>query len=146
MIASCAMKCCKHFNSRQPICTREWGNAHTVDRYLLPAPLARVLAVLCLSVLLVVVSNMALNVALPTLGRELHASTTSLAWIVDIYVLCFAGLLLPAGAISDHFGRKGTLQTGLLIFMVAASLAALSVATWQLIVSSEPLWVSVRRW
>src|ERR1700677_3828490 len=88
-----------------------------------------VLAVLCLSILLVVVSNMALNVALPTLGRELHASTTSLAWIVDIYVLCFAGLLLPAGAISDHFGRKGALQTGLLVFIIAASLAAFSVAT-----------------
>ena len=52
-----------------------------------------VLAVLCLSVLLVVVSNMALNVALPILGRELHAGVSSLAWVVDIYVLCFAGLL-----------------------------------------------------
>jgi MFS family permease len=65
-----------------------------------------VLAVLCLSVLLVVVSNMALNVALPTLGRELHASTTSLAWIVDIYVLCFAGLLLPAGRSATALAAK----------------------------------------
>jgi MFS family permease len=56
-----------------------------------------VLAVLCLSVLLTVVSNMALNVALPTLGRQLHAGVSSLAWVVDTYVLCFAGLLLPAG-------------------------------------------------
>src|SRR6202034_3808551 len=87
-----------------------------------------VLAVLCLSVLLVVVSNMALNVALPTLGRTLHAGTTSLAWIVDAYVLCFAGLLLPAGALGDRFGRKGTLQSGLVVFIIAASLGSQSVS------------------
>jgi EmrB/QacA subfamily drug resistance transporter len=79
-----------------------------------------VLAVLCLSVLLTVVSNMALNVALPTLGRQLHAGTSSLAWVVDTYVLCFAGLLLPAGAIGDRFGRKGALQCGLVIYIAAA--------------------------
>jgi EmrB/QacA subfamily drug resistance transporter len=92
-----------------------------------------VLAVLCLSVLLIVVSNMALNVALPALGRTLHASTTSLAWIVDAFVLCFAGLLLPAGAIGDRFGRKGMLQCGLVIFIAAAGLGAFSTASWQLI-------------
>jgi EmrB/QacA subfamily drug resistance transporter len=92
-----------------------------------------VLTVLCLSCLLVVVSNMALNVALPTLGRELHAGASSLAWIVDTYVLCFAGLLLPAGAVGDRFGRKGTLQVGLVIFIVAAALGAFSTATWELI-------------
>lgn len=94
-----------------------------------------VLAVLCLSVLLTVVSNMALNVALPTLGRQLHAGVSSLAWMVAIYVLCFAGLLLPAGAVGDRFGRKGTLQCGLAIFAVAASLGAFSGATWELIVA-----------
>src|ERR1700689_1736617 len=92
-----------------------------------------VLAVLCLSVLLIVVSNMALNVALPALGRTLHASATSLAWIVDAFVLCFAGLLLPAGAIGDRFGRKGMLQCGLVIFIAAAGLGAFSTASWQLI-------------
>src|SRR5579875_946717 len=79
-----------------------------------------VLAVLCLSVLLVVVSDMALNVALPVLGRQLHARAPSLAWAVDAYVLCFAGLLLPAGAVGDRFGRKGALQCGLLVFLGAA--------------------------
>jgi EmrB/QacA subfamily drug resistance transporter len=92
-----------------------------------------VLAVLCLSILLVVVSNMALNVALPVLGRDLHAGVSSLAWVVDTYVLCFAGLLLPAGAVGDRFGRKGTLQCGLVIFIVAATLGAFSTAIWQLI-------------
>jgi MFS family permease len=83
-----------------------------------------ILAVLCLSVLLVVVANMALNVALPTLGRQLHASATALQWVVDSYVLCFAGLLLPAGAAADRFGRKRCLQAGLAVFAVAAALGA----------------------
>jgi EmrB/QacA subfamily drug resistance transporter len=92
-----------------------------------------VLSVLCLSVLLVVVSNMALNVALPTLGRQLHAGASSLAWVVDSYVLCFAGLLLPAGAVGDRMGRKGALQCGLIVYISAATCAAFSTATWQLI-------------
>lgn len=92
-----------------------------------------VLAVLCLSVLLLVVSNMALNVALPTLGGQLHAGASSLAWVVDIYVLCFAGLLLPAGHLGDRFGRKGTMQCGLVLFIVAATFGAFSTATWELI-------------
>jgi EmrB/QacA subfamily drug resistance transporter len=94
-----------------------------------------VLAVLCLSVLLVVVSNMALNVALPTLARELHAGASALAWVVDTYVLCFAGLLLPAGAIGDRFGRKGTLQCGLAVFVAAATAGAFATAPWQLILA-----------
>ncbi|MFD2419363.1 MFS transporter [Amycolatopsis pigmentata] len=92
-----------------------------------------ILAVLCLGALLVVVANMGLNVALPSLGHDLDAGTTSLAWIVDSYVLCFAGLLLPAGALGDRFGRKATLQLGLLIFLAAAVLGAYSRHTWQLI-------------
>ncbi len=52
------------------------------------------LAVLCLSLMVIGLDNTILNVALPTLGRDLHASTSSLQWIVDIYVLVFAGLLL----------------------------------------------------
>ena len=92
-----------------------------------------VLAVLCLSVLLVVMSNMALNVALPTLGRQLHAGASSLAWVVDIYVLCFAGLLLPAGAVGDRFGRKGALQCGLVVYLAAALCAAYSTLAGELI-------------
>ncbi|MFZ0668634.1 MAG: MFS transporter [Acidimicrobiales bacterium] len=94
-----------------------------------------VLAVLCLSIFLLVVCNMALNVALPTLGRELHAGVSSLAWIVDLYVLCFAGLLLPAGAMGDRFGRKGLLQFGLLVFMVASALGAFSTTAWELMLA-----------
>ena len=100
-----------------------------------------VLSALCSSVLLVVTANMGLNVALPTLGRTMHASTPSLAWIVDVYVLCFAGLLLPSGAIGDRFGRKGVLQCGLALFLLASGLGAFSGHTWQLILARAAMGV-----
>jgi EmrB/QacA subfamily drug resistance transporter len=93
------------------------------------------LGVLCLGALVVVASNMALNVALPAIGRDLGAGVTALAWVVDAYVLCFAGLLLPAGALGDRFGRRLTMQTGLVVFAVAAGLGALSDAVWQLVLT-----------
>lgn len=85
-----------------------------------------ILGVLCLSLILVVAGNSAMNVALPTIVRELGATQTELQWIVDAYSLVFAGLLLPAGALGDRFGRKRALQLGLVIFglsSIAASLA-----------------------
>lgn len=78
------------------------------------------LAVLCLSLVMVVAGNSSLNVALPTLVRELHASQSQLQWIVDAYSLVFGGLLLFAGALGDRYGRKGMLQLGLTIFGLAA--------------------------
>jgi EmrB/QacA subfamily drug resistance transporter len=59
------------------------------------------------------------NVALPTLVRELHASTTQLEWIVDAYNLIFAALVLAAGNLGDRVGRKGVLLAGLSIFAIA---------------------------
>ena len=91
------------------------------------------LAVLCLSLLIVFVGNSSLNVTLPTLSRELHASTSQLQWVVAIYSLVFAGLLFSTGLLGDRFGRKGALQLGFVIFMVGAGLAALSHSMWQLI-------------
>jgi EmrB/QacA subfamily drug resistance transporter len=81
------------------------------------------LAVLCLSLVLIVLDNTVLNVALPSLVSDLGASNSQLQWIVDSYVLVFAGLLLTAGALGDRFGRKGALTIGLVIFAVG-SLAA----------------------
>jgi len=92
-----------------------------------------ILAVLCLSVVLAVVANMALNVALPTLGRQLHANATTLQWMVDIYVLCFAGLLLPGGAAGDRFGRRGCLQAGLTIYALSAGLGAFATSAGELL-------------
>ncbi|HUH81006.1 MAG TPA: hypothetical protein VLZ06_06730, partial [Solirubrobacteraceae bacterium] len=60
------------------------------------------LAVLCLPLLIVSLDNTVLNVALPTLVRELHASDSELQWIVDAYVLVFGGLMLVAGSLADR--------------------------------------------
>jgi EmrB/QacA subfamily drug resistance transporter len=83
-----------------------------------------VLGVLAISVFLVVVDNLIVNVALPTLQRELNATTTSLQWIVDSYALVFAGLLLAGGGIGDRYGRKRTLQIGLILFAACSGMAA----------------------
>ena len=84
------------------------------------------LGVLCVSLVMIVVANASLNVALPTLGRDLNASSSSLQWIVDAYSLVFAGLLLTAGSLGDRYGRRLALNGGLIVFGVASGLAALS--------------------
>jgi EmrB/QacA subfamily drug resistance transporter len=88
-----------------------------------------ILAVLCLSLLIIVVDNSILNVALPTLGADkaaggLGASTSQLQWIVDAYTLVFAGLLLTAGSLGDRFGRRGALQLGMAIFGIGSLASA----------------------
>ena len=91
------------------------------------------LAVLCLSLLIVFVGNSSLNVTIPTLSRELHASESQLQWVVAAYSLVFAGLLFSTGAIGDRIGRNGVLQLGLVLVLVAAVLASPSSEMWQLI-------------
>src|SRR4051794_41479600 len=78
------------------------------------------LAVLCLSIIIVFVGNSSMNVALPTLSRDLHASSSQLQWVIAIYSLVFAGLLFSTGALGDRFGRKLALQFGLLLFLIGA--------------------------
>lgn len=85
-----------------------------------------VLFVLCIAVFLVVVDNTIVNVALPTLSKDLHASNSSLQWIVDGYSLPFAGLLLAGGGLSDRLGRKRVLQIALVCFALFSLLAAFS--------------------
>ena len=68
---------------------------------------------LCVSLLVIVIDNTIVNVALPTLVRDLGTSITDLQWVVDAYTLVFAGLLLTAGSLGDRFGRKGALTVGL---------------------------------
>lgn len=91
------------------------------------------LAVLCLSLLVVVVDNSIVNVALPTMVRQLHASTSSLQWVVDAYTLAMAGLLLTLGSLGDRIGRHRTLAGGLLIFGVGSVLAGVSGSAPELI-------------
>src|SRR5947208_15436434 len=81
-----------------------------------------VLVALLLAAFAINLDTTIVNVALPSLVRELHASTTQLAWIVDAYSLAFAALVLAAGNLSDRLGRKGVLLVGLGVF-AAASLA-----------------------
>jgi EmrB/QacA subfamily drug resistance transporter len=81
----------------------------------------KTLAVLCASLVIVIVGNTVLNVALPTLQLPpseggIGATNTDIQWIVDAYGLVFAGLLFTAAALGDRFGRKGALQAGLVIF------------------------------
>src|SRR3954447_20859136 len=75
------------------------------------------------------------NVALPSLVRELHASTSDLQWIVDAYSLVFAALLLAAGSLSDRVGRKGVLLVGLAVFGLASFAGGLTNSPGQLIVA-----------
>ena len=79
------------------------------------------LAVLCVSLLVIVLDNSILNVALPTLAKPVSdggigASESNLQWIVDSYTIVFAGLLLTAGSLGDRFGRYGALAIGLAVF------------------------------
>lgn len=91
------------------------------------------LAVLCVTLLMVTLDNTVLNVALPTFVRDLHATTTELQWIVDAYVLVFAGLLLVCGSIADRVGRKKVFCAGLLAFAAGSAWAAFSGSTGMLI-------------
>jgi EmrB/QacA subfamily drug resistance transporter len=91
------------------------------------------LLVLCFSLMVIGIDNTILNVAIPTLGRDLHASTSQLQWMIDAYTIVFAGLLLTAGSLGDRFGRKGALSSGLLVFGLGSVLSAFSGSPNQLI-------------
>jgi len=93
----------------------------------------RILAILCLSIFLVVVDNLIVNVAIPTLARDLGATTSGLQWIVDSYSLVFAGLLLACGGLGDRFGRLRMMQIGMLLFGIFSAWAAFSNSTGELI-------------
>jgi EmrB/QacA subfamily drug resistance transporter len=93
----------------------------------------RILGVLCVALFAIVMDNTIVNVALPTLARELHADTSRLQWIVDAYTLVFAGLLLAAGGLGDRFGRKPALISGLVAFGSFSVAGALASSSGQLI-------------
>src|SRR5205085_10936 len=92
-----------------------------------------ILGVLCLSLLVIVVDNSILNVALPHLQEDLHATFSQLQWMVDSYTLVFACLLLTAGSLGDRFGRKGALQLGMAVFGLGSILSAMANSPEQLI-------------
>ncbi len=92
-----------------------------------------ILAALLLAAFLVNLDTTLVNVALPTLVRELHATTTQLQWVVDAFNLVFAALLLTFGSLSDRFGRKGMLLSGLAVFGAASFAGGFTTSPAQLI-------------
>lgn len=100
------------------------------DRLPVPAPPGArrwlVLWVLCLSLLLVSLDNTILNVAIPDIVRSLHASSSDLQWVVDVYAVVFAGLLLVCGNLGDRIGRKWVLTAGVTVFGLGSAASAFS--------------------
>jgi EmrB/QacA subfamily drug resistance transporter len=93
-----------------------------------PVNLSLVMAVVCIALGAVSAAMASLNVAIPDLVRDTHASQTQLEWIIDAYLLVFSVLLLPAGALGDRYGRRRALIVGLLVFG-GASAAAMAVTS-----------------
>ncbi len=92
-----------------------------------------ILGVLVVSLLVVVLDNTVLNIALPTIQRDLNATQSQLVWSVDSYVLVFAALLFTWGVLGDRYGRRKILSIGLTIFMVASAVCAFSSSAGMLI-------------
>ncbi len=93
------------------------------------------LAVLCMTLLVITLDNTILNVAIPSLVKDLEASTSQLQWVIDGYTLVFAGLLLTMGSIGDRFGRKGALMVGLAIFGTGSMLSGLATSANMLMIT-----------
>jgi EmrB/QacA subfamily drug resistance transporter len=91
------------------------------------------LAVVCVAALIINVDNTILNVALPTLVRDLHATSSQLQWIVDSYAMAFAGLLFVGGSLADRFGRRRFFLIGLTVFGAGSIGAAFSGSVHELI-------------
>lgn len=105
--------------------------AHTASQ----APKTRaVLAVTCVALATVVSAVASLNVAIPSIARDTHATQTQLSWIIDAYALVFAALLLPGGAIGDRYGRRRALLAGLVVFG-AGSIAAMTIDSAQWLIA-----------
>ena len=90
-------------------------------------------AVVCLALAAVVAAMASLNVALPDIARDTHASQTDLTWVIDAYSLAFASLLLPGGGLGDRYGRRMALMVGLLIFGAGSAIAMTATSATELI-------------
>lgn len=85
-----------------------------------------VLAICCMSLLIVSLDNTILNVALPSMRRDLHTSVSGLQWTIDAYTLVLASLLMLSGSTADRIGRRRIFRTGLVIFTVASGLCSIA--------------------
>ena len=82
-----------------------------------------ILGVLCTSLMIIVIGNTSLNVALPKMSEALGLTNSQQQWVVDAYSLIFAGMLFTAGTLGDRFGRKGFMQSGIVLFGAASAYA-----------------------
>ncbi|MFG1790684.1 MFS transporter [Nocardia sp. NPDC049149] len=94
-----------------------------------------ILIVLCLSALVLVIDNFVLAVAVPPLAEDLNASAQDIQWILDSYILVFAGLLLTSGSLADRFGRRRVMLIGLVLFGVASLGATLATSPIEMIIA-----------
>lgn len=85
-----------------------------------------VLAICCMSLLIVSLDNTILNVALPAMRRDLHTSISGLQWTIDAYTLVLASLLMLSGSTADRIGRRRIFRTGLVIFTGASALCSIA--------------------
>jgi EmrB/QacA subfamily drug resistance transporter len=85
-----------------------------------------ILAICCMSLLLVSLDNTILNVALPAMRKDLHASIPGLQWTIDAYTLVLAALLMLSGSTADRIGRRRVFQTGLVLFTAGSALCSLA--------------------
>src|ERR1700677_541975 len=92
-----------------------------------------VLGVCCLSLLLVGMDVTIVNVALPAIQHDLHASLSGLQWVVDAYTLVVASLLMLSGSLSDRFGRRRVFQIGLVLFTAGSLLCSMAHSIGQLV-------------
>lgn len=103
------------------------------------------LVAICTGYFMVILDTMVVNVALPTISRDLHATTTDLQWVVAAYSLVFAALLLSAGALADRRGAKGVFQVGMVLFAIASLGCGLAPSTGALLQAAYPDQASRRR-
>src|ERR1700761_6725766 len=85
-----------------------------------------ILAICCLSLLIVSMDATIVNVALPAIRRNFSATTSGLQWVVDAYTLVVSSVILLSGSLADRFGRRRTFQTGMAVFTTASVLCSLS--------------------
>ncbi len=85
-----------------------------------------VLAICCMSLFIVGLDVTIVNVALPSIGRDLHAGVSGLQWVIDAYTLVLASLLMLSGSTADRVGRRRTFQTGLALFSLGSLLCSLA--------------------
>ncbi|AWW42653.1 MULTISPECIES: MFS transporter [Streptomyces] len=85
-----------------------------------------VLAICCMSLLIVSLDNTILNVALPSIQKDLHADTSGLQWTIDAYTLVLASLLMLAGSTADRIGRKRVFMAGLVVFTIGSALCSVA--------------------